>query len=62
MPYAVNYASRSVFYYKDGFYGISDQLTQLEDALEESTISPVLMDSVPQLQIEPQTLTKHHGH
>lgn len=29
-----------MFYYKDGFYGISDQLTQLEDALEESTISP----------------------
>lgn len=29
-----------MFYYKDGFYGIGDQVTQLEDALEESMISP----------------------
>ena len=29
-----------MFYYKDGFYGIGDQVTQLEDALEESVISP----------------------
>ena len=29
-----------MFCHKDGFSGISDQLRQLEDALEESMISP----------------------
>ena len=34
----------------------------LLSVFKANSVPPVLTDSVPQLQIEPQTLTKNHGH
>lgn len=53
-----------MFFYKFGFYGTSSQLTQSESAAKESAIPPIphWFCFVAQLQNEPQTITKYHGH